>query len=82
MYLACFDTKKHFFRTRINILVVGIILVVLGIQSVTQIFNESIQDYKNINILTIVFLTLGPFLIIISFIYLDKQKEDYIQLNL
>uniref|UniRef100_A0A6C0IYL5 Uncharacterized protein n=1 Tax=viral metagenome TaxID=1070528 RepID=A0A6C0IYL5_9ZZZZ len=82
MYLGCYDTKLYSFRTRINFLVVGIILIILGVQSTTQMFNDAIQNYKYINIITIVFLTLGPFLIFLSFIHLGKKNNDYTQINL
>lgn len=82
MYLACYDTKLSSFRTRINLLFVGMILIILGVQSITQMFNVNIQNYKYINIITIVFLILGPFLIFLSLIYLDKKKNDYTEINL
>lgn len=81
MYIDCFDTQLSSFRIRINLFVVGIILLILGVQSSSQMFNQTIQNYKHIKILSGALLSLGVILILIPFIYLNKKK-DYIQINL
>ena len=75
MYFGCLDSKTTSLNIRINSLVSGLFLLIFGIQGLAELFNETIQQFKYIRMLSTIFIIFGSLMTIMPFIRCGKKKK-------
>lgn len=68
-------------RTRVTCIWVGTLFLILGIQSILDLFNDKIMDVKNVKEYSSLLIIIGFFMIFFSTISFRFRRNSYMTIN-
>jgi hypothetical protein len=82
MYFACFNSQDDCMYTRINCFMFGFLILILGIQGLCNILNDTIQSNENIKSYSAGFVVGGLSLVTISLLKCGEKDKEVSYINL